>query len=977
MKKTIYMLGFVVGLSITANAQKTIIGTVKDQEGNALIGALIYQVGSSSISTRSDVDGAFILETGDCDLIEVNYVDAKSKRIAVPGKGRVNVEIVLDKASAVVNMGNATTTESRRTQAVKMVNSDEIMKNSSLNAADALLGTAPLAIRGQSSALVIVDGFPRSWEYLVKEEIESVTVLKDAAATALWGARGANGVIVVTTKRGRYNSRQFDVNYTYGIGLPINLPQMADAPSYAKAVNEALTYDGLPLRYDQSAIDAFSSGNGDPDIYPDVDWMKEGLSDYTKTHQLNVSYRGGEENVRYFVSIDYKNDGGILDSRWAEHDDRFSAQLKNVSLSGRLNLDFDVTKTTLAKLTMLARLHEYKRPNYAEASLFRQFVAIPAVSFPIFTQSGVWGSNNIYNTNPIANISGLGYYRNDQRTLQADLRIVQDLSAVTAGLSAEGAIAYDHNGISSETQAKSYLYEVNTLGVDPGTGESIKNSVRYGEESALAFSSGVASQQRLSGLEFKLAYDRSFDKHNLNAGVKYRREEITAVGRANQWKRQYVLGTLGYSYHDQYLIDIVVNHYGTSVLAQGDKFRTYPAISAGWVVSKEPFFSSKPFDLLKLRASWGQSGMDDIAYELDKQYWVGGTGYTFKDNNTSAGGTREGPLATDGVEIERATKYNIGLDMGFIEKLLFTVDAFYERHDKMLVSGSAFVSSAIGAPVANVFDGIADAKGLESSLSWSVKDRPFKYYIEGNLTYARTEVIENGEGFKPYDYLRAKGKRYGQFFGLEATGYFNDLNEIDNSPRQKFSDVRPGDIKYRDQNNDEKIDEYDVVANGYSTILPDIYYGIKLGFEYKGFGVDILFQGIANYSVVLNTANVYWPLRNNGNISTWYLDENIRWTEATRTTANLPRLTTLDNANNFRNSTQWLENGSYISLRNLNVFYNLPPSLIEKVGLEKCQVYARANNLFSIDHIKCLNPENLSVGYPDLTSVFLGLNINF
>jgi TonB-linked SusC/RagA family outer membrane protein len=970
------MVGFIMTMSMTAHAQKTIVGTVKDQAGNALRGALIYQVDNPSINTKSDAEGAFVLETGDCEFIEVNYADAKSKRIAVPGSGEIKTEIVLDKLSSVINMGNAATTESRRTQAVTIVNSDEIIKNSSLNVADALLGTSPLAIRGQrSNTLLVVDGFPRSWEYLTKEEIESITVLKDAAATALWGARGANGVIVVTTKRGKSNTRQFDVKYTYGIGLPINMPQMANAASYARAVNEALTYDGLAIRYDQSDIDAFTSGAGDPDIYPDVDWMKEALGDYTKNHQINVSYRGGEENVRYFVSIDYKNDAGIFDSRWTEYDDRFSTQIKDVSLGGRLNLDFDVTKTTLVKLTMLARLNENKSPN--NSSIFSQLVSIPSAAFPIFTQSGVWGSNNLYNTNPIANISGLGYIRDDQRTLLADLRIIQDLSAITPGLRAEGAVAYDHTGTSREIQSKKYLYEVNTLVVDPGTGESVKNSVRYGEESALAFSSSVADQQRLSGLELKLAYDRSFDKHNVNAGVKYRQEEITAVGRNNQWKRQYFLGMFGYNYDDRYLADVVLNHYGTSVLADGDKYRTYPAISAGWVISKEPFFSSKYFDLLKLRASWGQSGMDNVPYELNRQFWVGGTGYTFKDNNTSYGGTREGTLGTDGIEVERAVKYNVGLDMSLVKKLSFTLDAYYERHDNMRVSGSALISSALGATIPNIFDGIVDAKGLETSLAWREQDRPFKYYAEGNFAFVRTEMIENGEGYKPYDYLHAKGKRVGQFFGLEAIGYFDDWDEINASPQQKFSEVRPGDIRYKDQNDDGKIDEYDVVANGYSTNLPEIYYGLKLGFEYKGFGVDVLFQGIANYSVSLNTAHVYWPLRNNGNISTWYLDDNIRWTEATKATANLPRLTTLDNANNFRGSTQWLEDGSYISLRNLNVYYNLPQSWIKNVGLKQCQVYARANNLLSIDHIKYLGPESLVVGSPNLTSVFLGLNINF
>ena len=260
---------------------------------------------------------------------------------------------------------------------------------------------------------------------------------------------------------------------------------------------------------------------------------------------------------------------------------------------------------------------------------------------------------------------------------------------------------------------------------------------------------------------------------------------------------------------------------------------------------------------------------------------------------------------------------------------------------------------------------------------WKKEYKNFSYYIGANFSYAKSKVIENGEGYQPYGYLSKKGYPIGQCFGWEAIGYFRDEEDIKNSPVQKFSEVRPGDVKYRDLNGDKVIDSNDQKAIGYSTAIPEIYYGINLGFEYKGFGVDALFQGVGHYSVILNTASVYWPLRNNTNISNWYLNDKIRWTEDTKDIANVPRLTTLDNANNFRNSTQWLENGSYFKLRNLNVYYNFPSSWAKKVKMEKIQVYARANNLFSLDHVKYMNCEDLKINYPDMTSVYFGLNINF
>lgn len=976
MKKVIYLLAFVVGLTFTSNAQKKITGKIKDQLGQPVAGALIYEVGISSNNTLSKTDGTFTLNTLRTDVIEVVYADAQSKQIKAEGNSEVEVE--LSRSDEIINFGNGQTTEMRKTQSVITVDANEIGKDASVAVSDALMGVTPLAIRGQKySTLVIVDGFPRPWEYLAKEEIESISVLKDAAATALWGASGANGVIVVTTKRGSYNTKKITVDYKQGIGLPINLPQMADAPDYVKAVNEALYYDGLPARYSAADLDAFTSGTGDPDLYPNVDWLKEGLDDHSKSHQLNMTFKGGGERIRYFNVINYKNDIGILNPKYTEYDGRFSTQKKNYSLNIRTNLDINATKTTLVKLTMLGVLRENKGPNSSSAAVYGNMVGIPSAAFPVFTQSGLWGSNNIYRTNPAANIASVGYSKNNKRMLQSDMRIIQDLSMVMTGLSAEAAVSYDNNATYAESQEKSYAYEVNTLVTDPVSGEVSKNSAVFGDESALTYSSSLSDQYIRSAAEAKLLYIRSLDGNLLNLSAMYKQESLIPSGRNTTRKRQYLLATAGFDFRGRYMVDIVVNHYGTSVLSRGDQFRTYPALSAAWLISNESFFTSKAFDLLKLRASWGQSGLDKLDYELDKQYWIGGSGYYFKDGNVYYGGTKEGPLAMEKLNPETGNKYNLGLDLKFFKKLSFTSDAFYERRNDILVSSSATVSSAIGISLPSICDGVNNYRGYELSMTWNENTRPFKFYIQGNYSFVKSDIVENHEGFKPYDYLSRKGKPVGQFFGLEAIGYFNDWDDIHNSPVQKFSEVRPGDIKYKDQNNDHVIDQYDEVAKGYSTVIPEIYFGLKLGFEYKGFGVDVLFQGVGNYSRVLNTSSVYWPLRNNTNISEWYLRDNIRWTENTRETANLPRLSTLENANNFRNSTQWLVDGSYVALRNLNVYYNLPQSLTKKIKLDNCQIYVRANDLFSLDHVKYLSPESLSVGYPDLTTLFLGLKINF
>lgn len=383
-------------------------------------------------------------------------------------------------------------------------------------------------------------------------------------------------------------------------------------------------------------------------------------------------------------------------------------------------------------------------------------------------------------------------------------------------------------------------------------------------------------------------------------------------------------------------------------------------------------------NLLKIRASYGRAGWDQIPYGLAQQYYIWGGQYYFGDANNVASGNKEDKLAMNNLTLEVSDKYNVGIDMRLFNKLSVTLDAFLDKRSNILIGANNLISSAIGISVPQQNAGKEEKKGLEVSMEWKDYSRKdFHYYVGANLTYIKTKVVENGEGYKPWNYLSGKGLAIGQIFGLEAIGYFRDEADIANSPKQQFSEVRPGDVKYKDMNNDGIIDDNDKHAIGYSSSIPEIYCGIRLGFEYKGFGVDALFQGATRFSKMLNTSSVYWPLRNNTNISNWYLHDKIRWTEETKDIANVPRLSTLNNANNFQNSTQWLVNGEYLKLRNLNVYYDLPKNWISKIKLEQCRIFASANNVFSLDHVKYMNCEDFSINYPDMFSVYFGASIKF
>lgn len=951
--------------------QSNIQGIVIDSKGDPIEGALVSDYTNRSIHTITDEQGAFSLDSPNTISILVESMDTQEKMVFVPNHGVLDT-VSLDGLTSVIEMGNGRTTEWKRTQAIKTIQSEEINTNSSFSLEDALWGVSPTGIRGDASGkLIIVDGFPRSWEYLSKQAIESVSILKDVAAKALWGARGANGVIVVTTKRGKYNFKELDIEYAHSIGTPVHVPKMVDAFTYASAINEALYYDGLPSRYSNNDLTKFSTVQGDPDIYPNTNWLNEGLRDHTYNNQLNVNVRGGGENIRYFSSTNYKNNFGILNTDYAKMDDRYSSQMRSYQLSSQMNLDFNITKSTFVKFSLLGYLAENVNPRKSNADIFGNLVKVPSAAFPVRTENDYWGGDLIYQLNPIADIAALGFNKTDKRMLQVDLKVTQELNSLLPGLRAEAGIAYDNNVTYAENQNKDYIYEVNQL----LNGE--KSSVQYGDESNLEYSSSLSSQFMETSLKFKLLYDTNLgDAHNFNSSIMYGQESLIKLGRNNTWKRQYVMGTFGYNFLDRYLFDVVLNYYGTSVLAVGNKFTFYPAISGAWLISNEPFFNNDIFNFLKVRLSIGQAGLDNLPYELDKQFWEYGSGYTFRDANTSYSGVREGALPSYNLKNERITEGNFGIDMQFNHKLSLSADAFYKRRDNIRVSGNTAYSSVIGIGIPTVFEGIKDTKGGEISITWQEDRKNFSYYAQGSFTFARTEVVENNEGYKPYDYLYEKGYPVGQYFGLEAIGYFNDWEEIENSPSQIFSEVRPGDIKYKDQNNDNIINEYDIVANGYSTVLPEIYFGLKLGFTYKNFGMDMIWQGVTNYSVMLNTPSVYWPLFNDTNISDWYFTDKIRWTEETKSVANAPRLTTLDNSNNFRRSTQWLEDGSYLSLRNVNIYYNIPMNNT-LFGLEEVQVYLRGNNLLLFDKVKYLTSENLTVGHPDLRQFRIGFRIKF
>lgn len=993
MNKILYTIGLIFTFSLGVMAQQKVDGVVKDSSGKPLSGVRVSKVGEFRYNSTTDDNGLFSLEVEEGDYIELNYADVILKRVKVSGN---SLAFTLDpQQDAIVDLGFVKRTEETQTQSVAAIYADLLAKNatSTNRVNNAFFGLIPglhlsqntgwrnnasLNIRGRGglntgAPLVLVDGFPRGITNMTLEEIESVQVLKDGASTALWGARAADGVILINTKRGIYNSFDIDVNYRHGFNFPINKPEMADAYTYAMAQNEALHYDGLPLQYTAKQLDQFKTGMN-PAYYPNVDWFKEGTRNFSQNNQANLMMRGGGKRVRYMALLDYKNEFGLLNEDYTHYSERYNSQIRNYELNLRMNLDVDITSSTKMKFGLYGIIGEDKRPNTAINTLFQNFYNVPAAAFPIKTLNNNWGSNTIFQMNPLAAIADVGYVQENRRLLNADMRITQDFSMFLKGLSADIAVAYDNSATYQDIGSKTYLYEVGYLGQN-----GLPVSETYGTNTTMQVTSSKLSAQFIrASVEAKVNYDRAFQNHQVGASVVYRQELEEPLERNASYYRQNVMGIVGYNYANRYMVDVVGNYYGTSVLLKGDKFRFYPAVSAGWNLSNEAFLQNATnLDLLKLRASWGRSATDGLAYGLSNYFWVGSGNYPFGDGMTTVNGLKEQKLPMRQLELETADKFDVGVDVRLWKNLTASVDYYYDRRSNILVANNK-ISGMLGISSAQENIGKVESRGLELSLGWSQQHKDFSYYVNGNWAWNDSKVLENGQAYQPYSYLYTKGHKVGQLFGLEAIGYFNDEADIARSPEQTFSVVRPGDVKYKDQNNDGRIDGEDRVAIGKSTTVPEMIFGLNFGFEYKGFGVDMVFNAVTGLTKLLNVANVHQPLRHGkSNISTWYLKDKIRWTEATKDIANVPRLSTLSNDNNYQTSTQWMEDGSFLKLRNLNVHYTLPQKWSKKMKMDKLQVYAKAQNVFSIDKIKYFNCESVSMGYPDLFSLYLGVNINF
>jgi TonB-linked SusC/RagA family outer membrane protein len=834
-----------------------------------------------------------------------------------------------------------------------------------------------LQIRGRStynagnSPRILVDGVFRNASELDINEIESVTVLKDAAALTWYGLNAANGVVLINTKKG--SSKALSINFTSQVGLQQrgNIIDPLSSFDYATLYNEALTNVGQPVIYNTAALDAYRN-NSDPYLFPNNNYLERFLKTSAPVQRYVLTADGGNNSFRYFTLFSYMRHEGMFTP--VDMPD-FNSNAKFQRINFRVNLDYQVNKNLEVGLYAGARTGNVREPLDGGFGLLNDLYNLPPNAFPILNKDGSYGGTSTYTNNPLARLQDRGYIRNLGRSLLVNVNAKQQIAFVK-GLSANVLFSYDATG--NYTSGLSKDYEVFDLtGTTP---------VKYRTAAPLNYlGANFNNTNRRNELWIGLDYDHEFGAiHKINASLRGQRTTDANVDRLD-FRGQQVSARIDYALRDKYFLGVVGSYAGSENFPPGKRYGFFPALSAGWILSEENFLKNITKDnFIKLRASYGTMGNGDIGgarlpyrtlYRAPAAF-----GYPF---GTTFAATVSSDLSIAGnpdITWEKLSRTNVGLDFTFLKRALsFSVDYFTDERTGILTTPR--LPSILGITLTGVNEGVATSKGWESALSYDKQFGAFGIGFNANYTYAKNEVVSLNEDGGIPDYQSSIGFNTGTVSVINtkrffiSQGLFQTQAEIDASPKQVLAGkVVPGDIRYKDVNGDNEINSQDAINTNY-TDIPHTYYGFGLNLTYKGFGISGQFQGIAGRTIQVRTIVNSGP----SNLNALSLE---RWTPATAATAKYPRLAISDRGNNDANSDFWLRSGDFLKLRTVEVSYSLGEKLSRKLKVGDARFFLSGYNILTISDLDIdVDPEMPYAGYgsayPNTKTYSLGLNVRF
>lgn len=994
--------------------KRTVTGTVVDAEnGDPVIGATVVVKGQKD-GVITDLDGNFTIAiSGSKAQLEFSYIGYRKKTVDVGDLGVINVKMESDNQllSEVVVVGAGTQKKVSVTGAITSVKGLELKAPSSsltTSFAGKLAGVISMTSTGEPGAasefyirgvstfggratpLILLDDVEISTADLNNipaETIESFSILKDASATAIYGARGANGVMLITTKTGKENEKtRINVTVENSFNKPMNFPDFVNGATWMEMYNEAqLTRNpGATPKYSQLDIDN-TRNQVNPYIYPDVQWKDVIFKNMNMNQRANVNISGGGSKASYYMSLQANHDTGLLDTKKVYS---YNNNINNWGYNFQNNISYKITSTTKIDLHMNAQIRNKKGPNYSTSDLFAQMLYCNPINFPVTfpAQPGdthirfgnaIWTGSSV-RTNPYAYMLS-SFKEYNENTLNTSLKINQKLDFVTKGLSVQAMVNWKNWASSSYNRTiEPYYYGIKGGSYNPSnpTDYEIERLGTSGTDYLKTSDISKASDQTFY-LDARVNYDRQFNLHHVTGMLMYMQREYRSSVLPE--RNQGFSGRFTYDYGQRYLVELNFGYNGTERLAKKERFEFFPAVSLGWVISNEKFFEpmTKYIDNLKIRGSYGLVGSDETGLSAGAQHFLyidqvslNNIGFT---TGVDMNYTLYGPLVTNYAVVnggwERVKKLDIGIDLELFRQLTITADYFNEKRYNILLHREAWPES-LGYYTAKPWSnkGKVDNWGIELSVNWR-KEFTKDLYVDfrGNFTYTENKYVNLDEPVYPYVWKTSTGKPLSRTTGYIAQGLFSSQEEIDNSPTQNLgSTVKPGDIKYRDVNGDGKIDGSDqVMISPYGT-TPRIQYGLGMNVTYKKFDFGVFFNGSAKRTIMISGISPFG--QSDYNVMQFIADDY--WSESNpNPNAKYPRLglTSSQTANNTVASTYWMRNGNFIRFKTLELGYKF------KYG----RVYLNGDNIAVFSPFKLWDPELSWNAYPLQRTFNIGVQLNF
>jgi TonB-linked SusC/RagA family outer membrane protein len=994
------------------NELKKVTGVVLDEKGIPVIGASVMIPGTK-IVVITDVNGKFSVEAPNVSKLRISYIGYEAKEEEIKGSSLMKISLAESpqKLEDVVVVGYGSQKKETVVGSISTMKATEVVQTPATNLTNALNGRLPglvamqrqgqpgkdqseIYIRGKatfeaaaSTPLTLVDGIERPFAEVDPNEVETITILKDASATAVYGVRGANGVILVTTKRGTTGKAEISFTANTGIQNPTRTFRFKDANEVAATTQQGYFNDYGTYYYTQNQLATIARvvyGGASEDeklLYPNLNWTKELTQNNIPQQQYNLNIRGGTKSVRYFISGGYYTQGSWFKNldQYYEGVKKYNSNYQFDRYNFRSNLDIDITKNFTASLNLATRIESINNDKQSDWGFIQQLfgktsldppIYYPGIGFAADSQGGNLLGNNL--------VQG-GFNNTTKSTLESSIILRYKLDFITKGLSTRANVSFDSEYDYSKTfwerpdafkrdlnfTDKAVYTSTQKLAALIDNGESYSNSTKRYEE-------------------IGLDYSRQFGKHDVT-GLLLFNNQLSTIGATTPYAYEGIVGRVTYGFSRKYLAEVNVGYNGSENFAPGKRFGFFPAFSAGWVLSEEAFIKNiELINWLKIRGSYGEVGNDKLyingalqRFLYYNDYAQASNGYIFGNSGGFQPMITEGRIGNPDVTWERAKKSNIGLESKlFDQKIGFTLDLFQEYRNDILLSQTSTIPGTLGAVLPAVNKGRTYNSGFEFELFHQYKIGDFSYQIKGNYTFARSKVLFVDESSAVASWQRVTGQPIGQPLIYQCIGFYQSADDIKNSPSEEALGGKPviGDRKYLDYNNDGVINSLDATRSGYSSV-PEITYGLNLNCQYKGVDFSVLFQGVdhitltglSGLAVNSNVENTWSPFKT--------AEENADAMYPTPHSV-ASTINSVSSSGKYGNN----RSGAYLKLKNVEIGYSLPKTVLKLVHINACRIYLNGINLAILyDELKTIDPESASSGvvYPQMQTVNFGLNIKF